>query len=131
DTDVASIVAAENGLVPVLDPVGAAISVILGGAQAIAAIDHPGAMQRMIRRQYDESDFDFLKRISAENGWDMLIEHGDPMGGRKLHFLSPFGHLTPDVTLVYGHSLVEFTPRITTVGQLASVSANVWVSQIK
>lgn len=131
DPVVAGAVALENGLVPILEPVGAALAVILGGAEAAAAIDDSGAMQKLIRKQEAESDFDFLQRISGENGWDMLIDHREPLGGRRLRFLSPLDHLTPDVTLAYGRSLLEFTPRESVVGQIASVTAHIWVSRIK
>lgn len=131
DVAVASIVSAENILLPIIDPVGAAISILLGGATAAAAVGDPDAAQRIIRRQADESDFDFLKTIAAENGWEMFIEHRGPLGGYQLRFMSPLDHLTPDVTLKYGQSLIDFTPRISNVGQLISVSAYVWVAPIK
>jgi hypothetical protein len=131
DPVVAGIASFENGLIPILDPVGAALAVILGGAEAIAAIDDPGAMQRVIRKQEGESDFDFLTRISKENGWEMVIDHKGPLGGFQLRFFSPLDKLAPDLTLEYGRSLVEFTPRITTVGQIASITAYVWIAQIK
>jgi phage protein D len=131
DIAVAQLVAAENGLVPVLDPVGAALSVILGGAEAISAIDSPAAMQRAIRKQEGESDFDFLTRVSAENGWELVIDHEGPLGGRKLRFLAPLGHLAPDVTLGWGRSLLDFSPRLSTVGQIISVTGYVWVARIK
>ena len=41
-------------------------------------------------------------------------------------FLSPLGHLDADATLRYGASLIDFTPKITQVGQVASVSVYVW-----
>src|SRR6185436_6987485 len=37
----------------------------------------------------------------------------------------------PEVTLKYGHSLIEFTPRISTVGQIAAITVNIWISQLK
>jgi hypothetical protein len=131
DLAVAPIVSLENGLIPILDPVGAALSVILGGAEMIAALDDPGAMQRVIRKQEGESDFDFLSRISKENGWEMLIDHVGPLGGFQLRFMSPLDKLTPDLTLEYGRSLLDFTPRITSVGQIVSVTAYIWIAQIK
>ena len=42
----------------VLDPVGAALAVLLGGAEAVAAIADPGGAQKFIRKQADESDYD-------------------------------------------------------------------------
>ena len=76
-------------LLPILDPVGAALSVILGGVEAVAALDDQGAMQRLIRKQQAESDLDFLLRIARENGWELMIDHSGPLGGHQLRFLVP------------------------------------------
>lgn len=127
----APLVTLENLLVPVIDPVGAAISVILGGAEVIGSISEPGGAQKFIRKQASESDYDFLARVARENGWDMFIEHDGPAGGHLLRFQSPLDHLETDVALAWGRSLLEFAPRITTVGQIFSVSAFVWISEIK
>jgi phage protein D len=131
DVAVAGIVSLENGLLPMFDPVGAAISVILAGAEAAAAIDDPGVVQRLIRKQEGQSDLDFLKRIAKENGWEMSVDHTGPAGGHTLRFWSPLDDLSPDVTLAYGRSLVAFTPRLSVVGQIVSVTAYVWVAAIK
>lgn len=131
DPAVAAAVSAENGLIPVFEPIGAALSVLLAGAEAFAAIGDADAAQRIIRKQENESDFDFLRRIALENGWEMIIDETGPLAGRQLRFLSPFDHLSPDVTLAYGRSLLDFTPRISEVGQLISVTAHVWVAALK
>lgn len=131
DPLVAGIVSLENGLIPIIDPVGAALSIILGQVETLASAADPDSAQRLIRKQEDESDYDFLKRISNENGWEMFIEHEGPAGGYQLRFQSPLDRLTPEVTLKYGHSLIDFSPRISTVGQIVSVTAYVWVAQIK
>lgn len=131
DPITAMAVTAENGMIPVIDPVGAAIAVLLGGVDAVVSITDPGSAQKFIRKQANESDYDFLARIATENGWDMLVDHGGELGGHLLRFTSPLDHLQPDVTLAYGRSLLEFQPRISTVGQVFSVSGYVWVPQIK
>ncbi|MGD0715595.1 MAG: hypothetical protein ABSB24_15630 [Gaiellaceae bacterium] len=132
DPAVASIVALENGLIPIIEPVGAAISALLGVAAGGA---DPQQMQALVRQQGSEnrgeSDFDFASRIARENGWELTIDHSGPLGGLQLRFLSPLDHLAPDVTLKYGASLLEFRPRISKVGQIVSVTAMVWISQIK
>lgn len=131
DLATAGIVSAENGLIPIFDPVGAALSVLLGGVEAAAAVADPGSAQKIIRKQSDESDFDFLTKLARENGWDMFVEHRGALGGYQLRFQSPLDHLSPDVTLKYGQSLIEFTPRISKVGQIYSVTAYIWVAPIK
>jgi hypothetical protein len=131
DQAVVGIVSLENGLMPIFDPVGGALTVLLGGVGAVVTADDLDTMQKVVRKQERESDFDFLKRIAQEYGWEMFIEHAGPLGGYQLRFMSPLDHLTPDITLTYGKSLVDFTPRISTVGQIASVTAYIWVAPLK
>jgi phage protein D len=131
DAAIAAQVSAEHELFPIIGTLAAAMSTVLGGIDALGSINDPKEMQKLIRRQTGESDFDLLTRIARENGWEMLVDHTEPNGGQKLVFMSPADHLTPDVTLKYGQSLVDFTPRISNVGQIASVTVFVWISEIK
>ena len=77
--------APRTGCVPMLDPVGAALSVICSAASTLAvAVDRPARSRRSsIRKQDGESDFDFLSRVARENGWEMFIDHSGPLGGRR------------------------------------------------
>jgi hypothetical protein len=131
DIATASIVSLENLMVPLFDPVGAALSIILGGIDTIVAITDPDSAQKVIRKQANESDYDFLGRIAAENGWDMSVEHEGPLGGHLLHFTSSLDHLYADFTYGYGQSLIEFLPRVSKVGQIASIGGFVWIAAIK
>jgi hypothetical protein len=134
DEAVASIVSIENGLLPILEPVGAAISALLGAA-GLAGANSQAERQALVRRQgapgRGESDFDFVSKIARENGWELVIDHSGPLGGLQLRYLSPLDHLAPALKLKYGASLIEFRPRISTVGQIVSVTAYVWISEIK
>lgn len=130
DSLVAGYVGLTNLLVPVFEPVGAALSILLGGLEIAAMADKDDA-QRFIRKQEGQSDFDFLSIVARENGWEMFIDHRGPLAGWMLRFQSPLDRLGADVTLEYGGSLMEFSPRLSTVGQIAAVSANVWVPMIK
>ena len=130
DTSVIERVSGENNLIPMVGLVGGALSAILGGIE-LAAADDKVARQKLIRKQADESDFNLLKRLANENGWDMFIDHSDPLGGRKIRFQSPLDRLFPDVILAYGRSLIDFTPRISNIGLVAAVTVNVWIKQIK
>ncbi|MBS0559284.1 MAG: hypothetical protein JSR21_04440 [Proteobacteria bacterium] len=131
DLATAPLVALENLLLPVLDPVGAAISILIGGAEAAAAIADPGGAQKFIRKQANESDYEFLSKLARENGWEMIVDHTGPVGGHLLHFMSPLDHLDPDVELSYGRDVIDFMPRISNVGQILSVAGYVWVPAIK
>jgi phage protein D len=130
DNAVASVVAGENSLIPIVDPIGAALAVVIGGIQTAVTFGDPDARQKTIRRQSAESDYDFLRRLCVENAWEMVMEHQGPGGGRRLRFLSTIGTRDPAATLRYGASLLEFNPRISNVGQVARVSASFWVPAI-
>jgi uncharacterized protein len=131
DVRVAATVAAEHALVPSFDPVGAALSVLLGRSELQAAGGSKEERQKLIRKQDGEDDLTFLGRIAAQNGWDMFIDHRSPLGGYRLRFQSSLARLAPDVTLRYGQSLIDFSPRISKVDQVMGVTLNVWVPWIK
>ena len=127
DTPVTSIVALENGLVPQPDPIGVALEAIL---YAVGIAADPKDAQKLIRKQQSESDHGFLSRIARENGWELTIDHKGPLAGFGLRFFSPLSHLNADVTLRYGASLVDFSPRVSEVGQIASMTARVPVQPL-
>ena len=126
----ANMVTLENLMVPVIDPVGLALSILLGGVDAFVAYRSESG-QKVVRKQANTSDYDFLKQIAEENGWDMRVAHDGALGGHMLHFTSSLDHLQSDFTLRYGSSLIDFSPRVSTVGQIASVSGFVWIAAIK
>lgn len=127
---VAGMVAAGHGMIPLVDPVAAALAIMLGDTTTLASVADD-QIQKVIRKQPGESDYDLMARISAENGWEMIVDHSGPLGGQVLRFTSPADHLLPDVNLKYGRDLIEFNPRISTVGQIAGVSATIWQPDLK
>ncbi len=129
DPVVVRAVTLEHGLLPVIAPVAAALEAVLAAAE-LAAGD-PSVAQGDVRAQFGVSDYDVVTRIARENGWEVLVDYTDPLGGHKLRFMSPLDHLAPDLTLVYGRSLMDFTPRLSTVGEVVSVAAHVWVSALE
>lgn len=131
DLAVAPILALEKGMLPTIDPVGAAISAALGAVDVVASLNDPEVAQGLIRKQAGTTSLDFLKTIAAENAWEVVVDHRADPAGLVLTLMSPGAHLAPDVTLRYGHSLLEFTPRISSVGQVKKVSVRVWVPSIK
>jgi len=130
DPATASLATLENFMLPIIDPVGAAIAVVLGGLDVAAVFSDPAAGQKLIRKQGDESDLDFLKRIAKENQWDMLVEH-DRVDGHVLRFQSSLDHLSSEADFEFGLDVLEFESRITKVGQIDAVSIAVWVPKIK
>jgi phage protein D len=133
DPVVARLVAAENQLIFASDPVSLAISAALGGVEyGIRAASGKGNNdQELVRKQRGENDLAFLARIAGENGWVMTVDHGGALGGNVLRFTSLLAHLEPDLTVRYGENLIEFSPRISTVGEILSVTVRFWIPQLK
>jgi hypothetical protein len=128
DPVVAAIVSGSNLLIPALDPVGGALSTLMTLASFIAA---PGESQKWVRKQQGQSDFDFLTGLAKENGWEMYIDHTQEPKGYVLRFQFLIQDYSPSVTLEWGSSLMEFTPRLTTVGDVFGISARVWVASLQ
>lgn len=128
DVAVASIVSATNLLIPNPDPVGAALSTLMTLATYVTA---PSAAQRGVRRQESQSDFDFLSEIARHNGWEVFIDHTAEPRGYILRFKFLIQDYSPSLTLRWGKSLMEFTPRLTTIGDIFAVTARVWVDTLK
>ena len=131
DLAIAGMISGENALVPSFDPIGAALSLALTFVEADQYGDDKQKAQKAIRKQVRKSDFEFLTKLCRENGWEMLIEHDDPLGGHRITFMTPTNRLFPDVSLAYGKSLLEFSPRFSKVGQLVSVTVFIWISELK
>lgn len=128
DPAIAAIVAGTNLLIPDLDPIGGALSTLMTLA---AYVTTPDGAQVPIRRQESTSDFDFLAEISKENGWEMYIDHTASPRGYRLKFKFLIQDYSPSLTLKWGESLMEFTPRLTTVGDLFGITARVWIATLK
>lgn len=128
DVGVAGLVTLEHLLVPTLDPIGAALSLVLAGVDVAAS---PEDEERLMRHQKSESDYDFLSRIATENGWELMIRHTGALAGYELRFMSPLSHLDADVRLAYGESLIDFSPRISEVGQTSAYTAEVPLFEAK
>lgn len=127
DPLVVSLVGLTDLLIPLVDPAGAALSFLtLLIAYAIDPLD----AKKSIRIQQNESDFDFLSKLAKENGWEMYIDHTLEPQGYVLKFQFLIQDYAPSVNLRWGESLTEFTPKITTVGQVAAVATRIWVASI-
>ena len=128
DALVASIVSAANLLIPYPDPVGGALSVVMTlGAYA----NNPGIAQLSVSKQSSESDFDFVSQLGKQNGWEVYIDHTMEPRGYVLRFQFLLQDYRPSLTLRWGQSLMDFSPKLTTVGDVFGVSARVWVAPIK
>lgn len=128
DPLIAALVSGTNALVPDIDPIGGALSKLVSLA---TFLPFPQFAQQSVRAQNQESDFDLLKRISRENGWEMFIDHSAEPRGRRLRFQFLLQDYSASIELDWGSSLIDFTPRLTTVGDVFGISARVWVDSIE
>jgi uncharacterized protein len=113
DAGIAAIVAFENGLVPRSD-------------LATVAVGGLGIFTEQPRYQHKQSDYELLREIAAEYGFDLWVD------GEFLNFRLPLRELPPaELELRWGESLVDFSPRLTSIGQLASVRVSIWVEAMK
>jgi len=112
---VASILSAENLLLPVIDPAVAAAST------AIAALNFifkgTGIKQR-------GSDLELLQEICTRYDADFWVD------GNTLYVSRFIKEYSPRLTLTWGESLLEFSPRLTTIGQVAGVGMKFTLREI-
>ncbi len=128
DPAIAALVGATNLLIPDVDPAGAALSFL---TLLISYAIDPVEARRGIRIQQGQSDFDFLTQVAKDNGWEMYIDHTLEPKGYVLRFQFLIQDYAPSSVLRWGRSLIDFTPRISTVGQVLAVATRIWVSAIK
>jgi uncharacterized protein len=128
DPAIAALVSGVDLLIPDIDPAGAALSFLT--LLLMYAID-PNEVKRGVRIQKEQSDFDFLTGIAKQNGWEMYIDHTQNPQGYMLRFQFLIQDYSASVNLKWGESLLDFTPKITTVGQVAGITTRIWVSSIK
>lgn len=127
DPVVASLVTATNLLIPESDPVGGALAALM----TLATFLKFPPTDADVRKQQKETDFDFLTKIATENGFEMFIDHTASPKGRVLKFKFLISEFTPSLSLKWGASLMEFTPRLTTVGDVFGVTVRVWVESLQ
>lgn len=113
DALVVIILGAENLLLPLIDPAVLGISTAL----TVVNVIFKGTGTKQGKPGEGESNFDLLKRIAATYDADFWVD-GDTLYFSRF-FLKEY---EPRLTLTWGESLLDFTPKITTVGQVAGVS---------
>ncbi|WP_020476532.1 phage late control D family protein [Zavarzinella formosa] len=109
------------------DPSGNKLAEIVSAAAQIGLAEDLDSRQKAIRRQINQSDYELLRQIARENGLEMIVDHAAADGGKTLRFFFPPDRIEAEVELEYGYSLIEFTPRDSSVGQVRSVSTNLRV----
>jgi phage protein D len=116
DFIVASILVGIHGLVPVIDPT------IVAASSAMAALNY--LFNGSGIKQQAESDLEMVKRIAANYDADFWVD------GQTFHLARFVREHAPRRTLAYGESLLDFSPQVSTVGQVAGVSVKFALREI-
>jgi phage protein D len=109
DALVAAILSGENLLIPAIDPT------IIAASAAMTALNV--IFSGTGTKQKGQSDLDLMKEIAAKYDSEFWVEDS------VFYFSRFFKDYTPAVTLKWGESLLDFSPRISTVGQVIGVGA--------
>lgn len=122
DALVALILSAENLLIPLIDPALLAVSTAMTALNVI----FKGTGTKQGSPGEGESDFALLKRIAATYDADFWVE-GDVL------YLARFipKEYSPRMSLTWGESLIDFSPQVTTVGQVAAVSMKFTLRELR
>jgi len=72
------------------------------------------------RHQVDETDWAFLSRLVATHGGELDVAAG------AMHVIDPSKTVAPAAELIYGETLERFRPRVSSVGQVATVDVRGW-----
>jgi Phage protein D len=116
DALIAMILSAENLLIPLIDPTITTVSTALAVVNAIFKLSGT--------KQEGESDLALLTRIAGQYDADFWVD------GNTLYLSRFMKEYSPSVTLTWGSSLLDFSPHVTTVGQVAGVSMKFTLREI-
>ena len=116
DAPIVSILALENALIPLIEP-------------SILPLDAINMVGNFLfgtsTKQVKSSDFKLLTEIAERYDMQLSVE------GRFL-FLKRFAkEYSPRMTLTYGRSLMEFAPRVTSVGEALGMTQRVTLREIR
>ena len=75
--------------------------------------------------QDEESDFNFLTRLAARNGFEFFVL------GKTLYFRDPSKRKQELLTLEWGKNLLSFAPRINISGQVSGIEVRSWDDKAK
>lgn len=120
DVLIAAILSVENQLIPLIDPV--IMSTSIGMASINAAFKGTGTKQAAAGR--GESSLEVIKRIAATYDADFWVD------GDTLHLSRFDKSLEPALTVTWGESLLDFSPQVSVIGQVAGVSMKFTLREI-
>jgi hypothetical protein len=108
DAIIAAILSAENFLIPAIDPA------IIGGSTALAAVNF--IFGGSGRKQRGQSDFELMQEIATTYDADFWVD------GNILYLSRFLKDFTPRMTLTWGQNMLDFSPKVSTIGQVAGVA---------
>jgi phage protein D len=118
DALIARILSIENFLLPLIDP---AVDV---ASTALAVVNY--IFSRSGRKQKAQSDFELLQELAAAYDADFWVE------GSVLYVARFFPkEYAPRLTLRWGESLMDFSPSVNTVGQVAAAAMKFTLRELK
>lgn len=116
---IASILSAENLLIPLIDPA------VIAGSTAIAVLDiifkGTGRRQALPAGQ---SDLELLQEIATTYDAEFWVD------GNVLYLSRFLKEYTPRLTLTWGESLLDFSPQVSTIGQVVGVARKFTLREI-
>jgi phage protein D len=116
DALIAAILGAENLLLPTIDPT------VTAGSTAIAVVNY--IFNGSGRKQKAQTDLQLMKEIAEFYDADFWVE-GNTFYLSRL--LKPY---SPNVTLTWGQSLIDFQPKVSTVGSVFGVAVKFTLREI-
>ncbi len=113
---IASILSAENLLIPLIDPA------VIAGSTAIAVLNL--IFKGTGRKQAGQSDLELLEGIAATYDAEFWVD------GNVLYISRFLKEYTPRLTLTWGESLLDFSPQVSTIGQVVGVARKFTLREI-
>jgi phage protein D len=113
---IASILSAENLLIPLIDPA------VIAGSTAIAVLNF--IFNGTGRKQAGQSDLELLEEIAATYDAEFWVD------GNVLYVSRFLKEYTPRLTLTWGESLLDFSPQVSTIGQVVGVARKFTLREI-
>ena len=117
DAVIAMIISGENLLLPAIDPT------VIAGSTAMAVVNY--VFGGSGRKQKGQSDLEVMQEIANQWDCDFWVE-GD------VFYLARFipKEYTPRLKLTWGESLIDFAPKISTVGRITAAAIKITLREI-
>ena len=116
DMLIAMILSAENLLIPAIDPT------LVAASTAIAAVNFIFGGTGL--KSVNQSDLELLTQIAAHYDADFWVD------GNTLYVSRFYKSYSPSVTLTWGQSLLDFSPKVNTVGRIGAAAMKFTLREI-